>query len=397
MTPATTDGVSAHFSQTYAEARAKFLAAAESAGLVVQSHVHPLPGRDGETLAMDVALAGAPDAAALLIISSACHGVEGYCGSGVQTMLLRDAAWRAALAETGVAVLYIHALNPYGFSWWRRTTHENVDLNRNFVDFRAPLPRNAAYDEMAAAIVPPMWPPSAEIDALTTSYAERHGIAALQAVISGGQYTQPQGLFYGGTEPTWSHLTLRQVLREHARRCQRLGWIDLHTGLGPSGVGERIFACKDDAAAIARARAWWGDKVTSLYDGSSTSAPLKGLMWMSAYEECPQAEYTGMALEYGTLPIMGMIGALRADQWLEHRDAHEDQATDARRFLHRHRRLEAEHRRAGCRRGAWCGARAVGRLTSESDRLLSAAAPTRRAAVPIVQASTTGAPTCPPP
>ena len=44
---------------------------------------------------------------------------------------------------------------------------------------------------------------------------------------------------------------------------------------------------------------------------------LQGLMWGAAYEECPQAEYTGIALEYGTLPIMSMIGALRADQWLE--------------------------------------------------------------------------------
>jgi hypothetical protein len=26
-------------------------------------------------------------------------------------------------------------------------------------------------------------------------------------------------------------------------------------------------------------------------------------MWTSAYEECPQAEYTGIALEYGTLPL----------------------------------------------------------------------------------------------
>ncbi|MEP7299490.1 MAG: DUF2817 domain-containing protein, partial [Burkholderiales bacterium] len=61
---------------------------------------------------------------------------------------------------------------------------------------------------------------------------------------------------------------------------------------------------------------------TSIYDGSSTSAPLQGLMWLTANQEAPQAEYTGIALEYGTLPIMGMIGALRADQWLEnHPDA----------------------------------------------------------------------------
>ena len=40
-------------------------------------------------------------------------------------------------------------------------------------------------------------------------------------------------------------------------------------------------------------------------------------MWMAAYQECPQAEYTGIALEYGTVPILDVITALRADQWLE--------------------------------------------------------------------------------
>ena len=40
-------------------------------------------------------------------------------------------------------------------------------------------------------------------------------------------------------------------------------------------------------------------------------------MWMAAYEECAQAEYTGMALEYGTVPVAEVMDALRADQWLE--------------------------------------------------------------------------------
>jgi hypothetical protein len=39
-------------------------------------------------------------------------------------------------------------------------------------------------------------------------------------------------------------------------------------------VGERIFACRDDAAALVRAKAWWGERITSIYDGSSTSALL---------------------------------------------------------------------------------------------------------------------------
>jgi hypothetical protein len=112
-------------------------------------------------------------------------------------------------------------------------------------------------------------------------------------------------------------VTLRHVLQDHGTRCERLAWIDLHTGLGPSGVGERIFACRDDAAALERARAWWGQGITSIYDGSSASARLTGMMWMSVYEECPQAEYTGIALEYGTVPIPEVLEALRADQWLE--------------------------------------------------------------------------------
>ena len=305
------------FAQSYAEARAKFLAAADGAGLAVQTHTHPLLGRDGELLAMDVARFGAAEAKALLVISSACHGVEGYCGSGVQNALLADPAFHAQAQAAGVSVLYVHGLNPFGFSWWRRTTHENVDLNRNWQDFHRPLPHNAAYDEIAHALVPPSWPPSADNEAVLAAYAAQHGERGLQTAVTGGQYAHPQGIFFGGHAPTWSQQTLRHVLQEHGTRCARLAWIDLHTGLGPSGHGERIFACKDDAAALARARAWWGREVTSIYDGSSASALLSGLMWMGAYQECPQAEYTGIAMEYGTVPVPEVIMALRAEQWME--------------------------------------------------------------------------------
>ena len=86
--------------------------------------------------------------------------------------------------------------------------------------------------------------------------------------------------------------------------------------LGPSGVGERIFACANDNAALTRARAWWGHNVTSIYDGSSTSAFLTGLMWMSVHHECPLVEYTGIAMEYGTLPMEQVMHALRGEHWL---------------------------------------------------------------------------------
>ncbi|OOG44642.1 M14 family metallopeptidase [Polaromonas sp. A23] len=308
------------FSASYSEARGKFLEAAAAAGLRVDSHVHPETGRDGEELAMDVVLDGPPDASAMLILTSACHGVEGYCGSGVQVSALRDAEWRAKAKAEGVAVLYVHALNPYGFSHIRRTTHENVDLNRNFQDFSRPLPVNAAYRELQPLLLPEAWPPAEANTAATDRYIDDRGMDAYQAAITRGQHEFSEGLFFGGTEPTWSNRTLRQVLRTYVSRVKRVAWIDIHTGLGPSGVGERICACRDDKVALERARAWWGGggatPVTSIYDGSSSSAFLTGLMWTSIYDECPDAEYTGIAMEYGTLPPFEMMQALRAEHWL---------------------------------------------------------------------------------
>jgi hypothetical protein len=57
--------------------------------------------------------------------------------------------------------------------------------------------------------------------------------------------------------------------------------------------------------------------VTSIYEGSSSAALLEGLMWSAAYDECPQAEYTGIALEFGTVSLEDTFQALRADQWLD--------------------------------------------------------------------------------
>jgi hypothetical protein len=308
------------FASSYEQARRKFLAAARDAGAAIQSRLHPDKGRDGEDLAIDVALDGADGADRLLIVSSGCHGVEGFCGSGVQVAALRDPAFRDEARARCVAVLYLHALNPYGFSHLRRVTQDNVDLNRNFQDFSRPLPGNEAYRELQPLVQVGQWPPApAEMGAIM-QYIARRGEAALQAAVSRGQYEFPDGMFFGGHAPTWSNRTLRELLREHGGRAGRIAWIDIHTGLGPPGVGERIFAGRDDPATLARARAWWDGQgatpVTSIYDGTSTSAMLTGMMFSAAYEECPQAQYTGIAMEYGTVSMMELLQALLGEHWL---------------------------------------------------------------------------------
>ncbi len=39
-------------------------------------------------------------------------------------------------------------------------------------------------------------------------------------------------------------------------------------------------------------------------------------MWTAILDECPQAEFTGIAMEYGTQPLQDVLQALRAEHWL---------------------------------------------------------------------------------
>ena len=323
MTTMAKPDVIAAFSRTYAEAREKFLATAKRKGLTVESHVHPTKrGAEGEELAVDVALFGNPAATSLLIVISGTHGAEGFCGSGAQIALLDEAAIAAAVEKTGVAILHYHALNPYGFSHLHRTNEDNVDLNRNFRDFSRPAPRNALYAEVHDFIVPATWPPARENEARMGGYIAAKGQAALQQAVTGGQCDYADGLFYGGNKPAWSNTVFRDVLRRYGASRRRLAWIDFHTALGPYGHAEKIYSGPNDKAMIDRAKAWWGIDVTSFYDGSSTSASLTGVNYEAPIEECPRAESTGIALEYGTLPLLEVLQALRADQWLRnHPDA----------------------------------------------------------------------------
>ena len=314
--------VPAAFAATYAEARGKFLQAAGARGLAVESHVHRgAAGAQGEPLALDVVLAGERDSSSLLVLLSGMHGVEGFCGSGCQVALLQDESIAAAIARERVAVLYCHAINPFGFSHGRRVNEDNVDLNRNFRDFSRPPAPNADYAAVHAMVLPQQWPPPQANTAQILEYVARHGVLALQAAVSRGQSEFPDGLFYAGRRPAWSNTVLRDVLARYGARCARLGWIDIHTGLGPFGHGEKIHSGPDDPAMIARNRAWYGDDVTSFYDGSSSSAQLTGVSFHAALESCPHAEFTGIGLEFGTRSYQEVFQALRAEQWLANHPA----------------------------------------------------------------------------
>jgi hypothetical protein len=308
-----------YFSQSYREARNKFRDNALAARAALTSYLHPSLGAFGEPLAMDVALLGNPSAHNALLTISGTHGIEGYCGSGAQNALFANAALMQRVAGGSLLLVQLHALNPHGFSFGRRVNEDNIDLNRNFISFSEPLPVNSGYTQLHAHLLPAQWPPAAADEELLQTYSAQHGAMGLQTAISGGQYTHADGLFYGGRGMAWSNRTLRRVLtqlRQAMPNLQRFFWIDFHTGLGPAGYGERIYAGGNDAARLAYNRQVWGAKLTSFHDGSSTSAPLSGVNSQALIDALGHVQLACIALEYGTVPMERVMFALRADHWL---------------------------------------------------------------------------------
>ncbi len=307
----------AGFSHSYASARKRFVDAARAQGLTVDSVRHPGVGRDHETLAVDVVLDGSPTARRLVVLSSGVHGVEGYCGSGVQVFALQDQALRHQAQTNGVALLYIHGLNPYGFSHVRRVTVENVDLNRNFLDFSRPLPVNAGYAKLHDLLVPQDWPPGLSNTMKLVWARKKMGAAGFQAAVSGGQYTHHRGLFFGGTESTWSNKTLRSLVRKYCAAASDVAWIDLHTGLGPSGKGERILCARNTAQGLKDAQGIWGQEITAFFDASTVSANISGSMLEAVHAELGKSVvFNAIAIEYGTKPLLEVLNAMRAEAWL---------------------------------------------------------------------------------
>lgn len=304
------------FSNDHASARSRFLEAATAAGARVDSYSYPARGPSGEELATDVAWIGPEAASKVLVTVSGTHGVEGFCGSGAQVDWLEREEHKRLPGDT--AAVMIHALNPYGFAWRRRVTHENVDLNRNWIGFSQPLPANDAYDELADALCPAEWSESSRTRTLATlqGYIREHGMQKFVQAASGGQYKHDKGIFFGGTAPTGSRLTLTSIVNQQLSRARHVAFIDYHSGLGIPGFAEQITSAGPGSAAYERARSWFGAAITSIGTQGEEFAKVGG-DWLSAVPRMmSDATVTAIALEFGTVGHFQVLDALRADNWV---------------------------------------------------------------------------------
>jgi hypothetical protein len=318
------------FASSYGAARESFLRAGVDADASLESHRHSLRGPGGEALFLDVARLGAADARRVLLLASGTHGVEGLCGSGLQTFLLRDGL--ADRLPAGLALVLVHAVNPWGFAWLRRVNEDNVDVNRNFLDHAAPHPENPDYDGLYQWLNPASIDTetiAASVAALQRFQAERGHRAAYRA-LSGGQYAHPRGVQFGGTAPVWSNRVLRHVWSRHAGAPVEIAaYVDLHSGLGPRGVGLLLQTAAAGSPAAELAKAWWPDVIRTEPAAGGDAALVSGLIG-PAFVASRAAPSVGLVLEFGTLDMQQVILAVQADNWLHH---HGDRSSESGRAI----------------------------------------------------------------
>jgi octopine/nopaline transport system ATP-binding protein len=320
MSPSTPSGL---FSGDYSALRARFLAAARTAGASLVEYLHPLHGPDGERLATDVAYLGRNDARKLMVLISGTHGVEGPFGSACQTAWLsQNTPWQL---PDDTAVLAIHLINPWGTAWSRRVNEDNVDINRNFIDWQKAPPKNERYSALHSALVCAALEGPAH-DASKNAYEEAKrrsgGYAGLAPIIEAGQYQFPDGLFYGGDGPVWSNRTLIDILTTFAQQAAEIVVFDLHTGAGPYGYPALLSVAESEHTGLDWGRSIFGHALSVVVTGANATtdtgiaATATGYVSAAVRTALPKARVLPLVVECGTLDSATVSDAVQADNWL---------------------------------------------------------------------------------
>lgn len=302
------------FSPDYVTARDRFRHGARAAGARLDALELEARGPHGEPLSIDIAALGAENATRLVLQTTGMHGVEAYAGSAVQLAALAGLSQPAA----GCALVLVHALNPYGMAWLRRTNEHNVDLNRNFRWPGQTWPEAPGLYASIDGILNPQSPPGFDWFPLAAAaLAFRHGVRALKQAVAEGQYTHPRGLFYGGTELEPGPRRYLEWLQRSCGHAQYVFALDVHTGLGRWGESTLILepgVGVTSAATLARALK------SALVDPAQGEAAYvaRGSMGGLLPQVLPAARLDFVLQEFGTYRSFKVLRALREENRWHH-------------------------------------------------------------------------------
>ncbi|WP_339385071.1 DUF2817 domain-containing protein [Calothrix sp. FACHB-168] len=302
------------FSPDYKTARNRFRAAALALGCGLEAYSIEETGPDGEELTIDVAILGNPKAQKVVVVSSGLHGVEGFFGSAVQCALMEERLknWKP---PGDLALLLLHALNPYGFAWLRRWNEDNVDLNRNFLlpgeEYRG---SPQMYGDLNAFFNPTS-PPSRFEPFLLKAIALifRYGINSLTKTLPVGQYDFPQGLFFGGHAPAKTYRILDANLSRWMGEAKDVIHIDLHTGLGQKATYKLFIEDPPESKSTQWLTEKFGANYIEPYQTRKVAYKFRGGLGNWCQAKLPQSNYKYLTAEFGTYSVIQVVEALRAE------------------------------------------------------------------------------------
>jgi len=229
----------AYFSDTFAEADKKFVAACDAAGGAMSVYDHPLKGRFDEPLRAVVCV-DAPHGLAtpnVLLTYSGTHGIEGYAGSMAQLVMLRLRATHA-LPATWRAV-HVHMINPFGASWVLKQNEDNADQYKNASELYAQDIDDRIMVEFIDALrISELADPAVMQvgQKVMAGLIKKYGLERFMASLKQGQGKRPKGFGYFGEKKSWSSEVGEDVVRKHVHGSQRVVFIDWHTAVGEYGT-----------------------------------------------------------------------------------------------------------------------------------------------------------------
>ncbi len=242
------------FSPDYSTARARFIDAALTA------EARPQLQRGLRVRAARISTPTSParprSARQAFVAISGTHGLEGFFGSAVQAEWMRRG--EHLRLPPGSAVLMIHAINPHAFAWQRQVDEDNVDLDRNWIDFAKALPESAGYRTTRDRAVPRrLVGPQPGRDRPAARGPDRAPwVGRVPAGARGRAMGASARIFYGGTAPSWSRTTLSRILQSSLVYAHRALIVDFRTGAGP--VGHAVPIVHRARSDPARAHAFLG-------------------------------------------------------------------------------------------------------------------------------------------
>jgi hypothetical protein len=226
------------FPEDFKSSRERFLSeTARLAATVSSLPLYSAANQHKLELSIDIATIGDAKAPRTLLYIAGTHGVEGFIGSAIQSAIVSQ----LAEVPNGCNIAMIHCLNPWGMTNLRRANEHNIDLNRNCTtsdNQRCGAP--PGYGEIRSLLLPerPRSLPVFCVDTLRVVL--RHGFAAAKQAVTGGQYVDQNGLFYGGLNLQLELELVRQWARDNLADKERVLVVDLHSGLGSFGEDSLI-------------------------------------------------------------------------------------------------------------------------------------------------------------